>query len=252
MAVNGSSSTGRCSNFICSSSRQNCLTPNSSVLFDGNIPTLTGLDGDMWASQLLTINTTANTAEITFDFTDTPDYTGVGRVEVVMFNCPEWGISVRLIQLFSASSISGSRSFVTSISPITTSCDSLVRVCLSHTVSSIRQVFTLVFTPLSTSNWVHLAEVTFYVSGSTCPPDTITTPPPTTPPTTQPTTHSTTEEVIIFSKLIKYTLILHHNYHITITSVDTCTNKTIHYTLYQLVITSRSLYYIYSIQHKQV
>ena len=77
-------------------------TPTSSVLFDGNVSTLTGLDGDMWASQLLTINTTANTAEITFDFTDTPDYTGVERVEVVMFNCPEWGISVRAINLFSA------------------------------------------------------------------------------------------------------------------------------------------------------
>ena len=90
VAVNGSSSTGRCSNFIRSNTRKNVMTPTSSVLFDGNVPTLTGLDGDMWASQLLTINTTANTAEITFDFTDTPDYTGVGRVEVVMFNCPEW------------------------------------------------------------------------------------------------------------------------------------------------------------------
>ena len=43
----------------------------------------------MWASQLLTINTTADTAEITINFTDTPDYTGV---RMVMFNCPEWGI----------------------------------------------------------------------------------------------------------------------------------------------------------------
>ena len=85
----------------------------------------------MWASQLLTINTTANTADITFDFTDTPDYTGVRRVEVVMFNCPEWGISVKTISLFDATSTSGSRTFVTSISPTTTSCDSLVRVCIS-------------------------------------------------------------------------------------------------------------------------
>ena len=84
------------SSFITSISRQNCLTPTSSVLFDENVPTLTGLDGDMWASRLLTINTTANTAEITFDFTATPDYTGVGKVEVVMFNCPEWGYQLEL------------------------------------------------------------------------------------------------------------------------------------------------------------
>ena len=193
MAVNGSSNTGRCSNFVPSLTRKNCVTPTTSVLFDGNVPTLTRLDGDMWASKLLTINTTANTANITFDFTDTPDYTGVGRVEVVMFNCPEWGISVRLIQLFSASSTSGSRTFVTSISPTTTSCDSLVRVCMPYTVSSTRPVITLAFNLPSTSNWVHLAEVTFYASNSTCPPDTIITPPPA---TQQMNTPQTTPEMI--------------------------------------------------------
>ena len=197
MAVNRSSNTGRCSNIITSTTRQTCLTPNSSVLFDGNVPTLTGLDGDMWASRLLIINTTANTAEITFDFTNTLDYTGVGRVEVVMFNCPEWGISVIAISLFSATSTSsGSRTILTSIFPTTTSCDSLVRVCISGTVNSLKPVLTLVFTPSSTSNWVHLAEVTFYASSSTCQPDIIitlppttlspTTPPPTTPPPTTP------------------------------------------------------------------
>ena len=193
VAVNGSSSTGRCSSFIRSNTKIWCTTPTSSVLFDGNVSTLTGLDGDMWASQLLTINTTVNTAEITFDFTDTPDYTGVGRVEVVMFNCPEWGISVRTISLFTATSTSGSRIIVTSIFPTTTSCDSLVKVCISHTINSIRPVFTLVFIPPSTSNWVHHAEVTFYASGSTCPPDTIITPPPTTLPTT--TLPTTTQEM---------------------------------------------------------
>ena len=184
MTVNGSSSTGRCSNFIPSITRKYCTTPTSSVLFDGSVPTLTGLDGDMWASQLLTINTTVNTAEITFDFTATPDYTGVGRVELMMFNCPEWGISVRTISLFTATSTSGIRTFVAGISPTNTSCDSLVRVCISHNVNSIRPVLTLVFSLSSTSNWVHLAEVTFYASDSTCSSHTITTTPPTTLQTT--------------------------------------------------------------------
>ena len=179
VAVNGSSSTGRCLSFT---NRKTCLTPTNSVLFDGNAPTLTGLDGDMWASQLLTINTTANPAEITFDFTATPNYTGMGRVEVVMFNCPEWGISVRTINLHSATSTLSNRNFETTSHPTTTSCDFLVRVCISNTVSSVRPVLTLEFNSLSTSNWVHLAEVTFYASGSACPPDTIITPLPTTPP----------------------------------------------------------------------
>ena len=102
------SSTGRCSNFILSTTRLTCTPPTSSFLFDGNVPIRIGLDGDIWASQLLTINTTANTAEITFDLTDTSDYTGVGRVEVVMFNCPEWRISVRAINLYDTTSTSGS------------------------------------------------------------------------------------------------------------------------------------------------
>ena len=196
MAVNGSSSTGRCSNIIPSITRKTCYITTSSVLFDGNVPTLTGLNGDMWASHLLTINLT-NTANITFDFTNILHYTGVERVEVVMFNCPEWGISVRTIQLLSATSISGSTTFETSIFPTTTSCDFLVRVCISYTVSSTRPVLTLVFTSPSTSNWVHIAEVTFYASGSTCLPDTIITPPPTTPTTQQRNMTQTTPEMIV-------------------------------------------------------
>ena len=49
--MNGSSATGHCSNYA----NGVCNDPASSVLFDGHIPTLTGLDGDTWASQLLTI-----------------------------------------------------------------------------------------------------------------------------------------------------------------------------------------------------
>ena len=65
-SVNGSSATGNCSNYASGA----CNDPASSVLFDGHIPTLTGLDGDMWASQLLT--TQGSGVLILFDFTDTP------------------------------------------------------------------------------------------------------------------------------------------------------------------------------------
>ena len=46
-----------------------CNAPRSSVLFDG-IPTLTGLEGDMWSSQLLTLNTSTSSASTTFDSTN--------------------------------------------------------------------------------------------------------------------------------------------------------------------------------------
>ena len=91
VSESGSSETGHCSNVY--DSGRVCNAPHSSVLFDG-IPTLTGLEGDMWASQLLTLNTSTSSASITFSFTNPTDrngrtiFAGVEVIEVVMFNCP--------------------------------------------------------------------------------------------------------------------------------------------------------------------
>ncbi len=138
----------------------------TSVLQDGIIPTLTGLDGDMWASQLLTINSTTN---ITFDFQATPGYVGVERVEVVMVNCPEWGISVDSITLYGSTTTTESN--LATVSPNITSCDSLVRVCISKPVSF--ELITLGFQLSPASTWMHLAEVTFYGADPTSPPKNI-------------------------------------------------------------------------------
>ena len=92
ISVNGSCPTGNCLN-VTVGTVTTCVQPTSSVLFDGRVPTLTGLDGDMWASQLLTIQTGDASTDITFDFTDTHGYDRVERVEVVIFNCPQWGIA---------------------------------------------------------------------------------------------------------------------------------------------------------------
>ncbi len=169
MSVNGSSVDGNCS----LRGTRICNEPTTSVLQDGIIPTLTGLDGDRWASQLLTIKTTTN---ITFDFQATPNYTAIERVEVLMFNCPEWGISVDSITLYG--STTSSPLILATISPTITSCYSLVRVCISGPVSFI--MLTLGFQLSPASTWVHLAEVSFYGAGPTCPPDSILNTPPST------------------------------------------------------------------------
>ena len=70
------------------------VSQTNSFLYDGVIPTLTGLDGSEWASGLLTLNTSAASTRITFNFTNTPAYGGVESVRVVMFNCPQWGIGM--------------------------------------------------------------------------------------------------------------------------------------------------------------
>ena len=123
VSVNGSSATGNCSTFSSTHNRlSRCDAPTSSVLFDGNIPTLTGLDGDMWASQLLTLQTTnEDRRDIIFDFTGSSNSQfRVGRVELVMFNCPDMGIALQNIRLLSATVISDALEPVSTFSvPIT-------------------------------------------------------------------------------------------------------------------------------------
>ena len=185
--MSGSSATGHCSSVSSTGVKSTCMNPTSSVLFDGVIPTLTGLDGDMWASQLLTLQTTTR-KRVLFDFTDTPGYVGLsGRLEVVMFNCPGKGISASTIRVSTSSSPSVNPTPLMVVNIGITSCDSLVTVCTP--ISTTQPSITLEFVISATSDMVYLAEVTFYQvsSASTCPPDTIiTTAPPDTiaPPTT--------------------------------------------------------------------
>ena len=143
--MSGSSATGHCSSVNRNEARLICTDPTSSVLFDGVIPTLTGLDGDMWASQLLTLQTTATRTHVLLDFTDTPNYNGAisGRLEVVMFNCPENGISASTIRVLTSSSPSVNPTPLMAVNIDITSCDSLVRVCTS--ISTTQPSITLEF-----------------------------------------------------------------------------------------------------------
>ena len=141
----------------------NCFTSWARVLFDGVIPTLTGLDGDMWASQLLTLQRKSTLTN--FDI-GIPFYMPeIDRVELVMFNCPQWGISVRRIELRGNGVEIQSTNFITS-------CDSFVRLCVPATIRNAIAV-SVNFDLDTDSNWTHLAEVTFYNDSTTCPPDTI-------------------------------------------------------------------------------
>ena len=174
-SVNGSSVTGKCSNYANGA----CNDPASSVLFDGHIPTLTGLDGDMWASQLLTIQEFS--VLILFNFTATPNYTVMEAVEVVAFSCLDWEIAADAITL----ATDPKTLFVVAgqfISTDTRSCEHLVRYCIQ--VESNQRVLILQFNLKTTDDWLHLAEVRFHTNSSACPHDTIITPPP--PPTTTP------------------------------------------------------------------
>ena len=109
-----------------------------------------------------------------FDFPRT-QYFEVQRVEMVVFNCVQWGISVRTIILEAGGSLART------INPTATSCDSLVRVCIPNVFTTETELI-LIFITINDDDWVHIAEVTFYGNSPNCPPDTIITTP--TPATT--------------------------------------------------------------------
>ena len=159
--MSGSSETGHCSNV--SDSGRVCNAPHSSVLFDG-IPTLTGLEGDMWASQLLILNTFTSSASITFDFTNPTDkngpitYAGVQVIEVVMFNCPGRGIGTDNVKVSANGRIADN--FV-----VSDSCSYLVRGCSAAvSITLLSQSIILSF------NKIHqhlcIAEISFFSSFS--------------------------------------------------------------------------------------
>ena len=187
-SVNGSSATGNCASVSSSTSGTlTCADPTSSVLFDDprGMPILTGLDGDMWASHLLTIQTTASSTDITVDL-NTPTFSGVERIEVVMFNCPQLGIGVQTIQ-----ALENNNALLYTANVNITSCTSLVRVCLSPRTTI--PVLVLRFKLSPGSDWVHVAEVTFIGNGVTCPLDIVITEPITEPATTEPTREITSK-----------------------------------------------------------
>ena len=157
VSESGSSETGRCSNV--SDSGRVCNAPRSSVLFDG-IPTLTGLEGDMWASQLLALNTSTSSASITFDFTNPTDrngptsYTGVEVIEVVMFNCPAIEIGTNNVQVSANGQVADNI-------VVSGSCDYLVRGC-STAVSLFPSSLLITLSFSQTYPHLYIAEITFY------------------------------------------------------------------------------------------
>jgi hypothetical protein len=188
--INGSSKIGLCS--ISAAGNVVCLHPNSSILTDGITPNLTELDGDRWAGQLLTlkVDTTNKPPSINFPLDIPQKGTVVNTVEVVLFNCPQWGIGVSRI------SIQGYHIFkpvlfaANVIDPALSSCGSLVRVCMP--LNTTFALFYLTFEPVFGSNWIHLADVKFHTNVSTCPPDRILNPKPYTPPSTSPSISAAT------------------------------------------------------------
>ncbi len=145
---------------------QVCTTPQSSVLFDGVIPSLTGRNNNThWASQLLVLDLGAT---ITFEFSPPGSgaHSNITAFKIIMLNCPQelMGAPGR-VRLEFGSTVHNVIRFDQ------TSCDHLIRVCDSFSPITANLI-TLSFL-ISTFNLpagYYLAEVSFYnTRRSDCP-----------------------------------------------------------------------------------
>ena len=165
-SVNGSSIDGGCTETsntrITFSCRQGA---RNSAIFDGVVPTLTSQDlsGMSWARELFTIQSTFEIAALDLSVSGGLDVP-VEAVEVVMFNCPDWGIFATTIRV----TVMDQRPFRHEMQ-LPTSCSSLVSVCLPVSSSSL-DFIDIEFVLDSNSEWVHLAEVRLFESGSSISP----------------------------------------------------------------------------------
>ena len=158
--------------------------PNTSVLFDSHIPTLAGLDGDMWASQLLTLQAAGHRSKeehlynvnITVKFSTKHT---MAWAAVTLFNCSQWGTSVTRIKVHGVSDDSSSHIDYGYPVNFKSSCDNLVTVYIPLFFEKRYSTFWLLFGVNRYHNWVHLAELAFYIHQI----DTRIAHPPSSPPT---------------------------------------------------------------------
>ena len=177
MAVNGSSLTGHCSNATYHPATT-CNDPASSVLFDGQIPTLAGLDGDVWADQFLVLaqfqyglppesdRTAGRSHRIYFDFAGNLN---IRRIELTIFNCVQWGIGIKQFVTFDTRGLE-----VQNVAfPVPFPCGSLVRICSPFGSNYPNPVRWLNMVKHSPSHRIYIAEMAFYNSSSPCPYSTV-------------------------------------------------------------------------------
>jgi len=175
--VNGSDHNGGCSRVV--AQRHICGELDGggrTDLTDCVIPSLGGFQG-RWAAGLFTVNRSAQSFHIRFDFNSSVNFT---EVELDLFNCPEWGIEAQTNTVYEDTP--GILNFINPtaralghiIANVTISCTSIVRVVIplelpQKPTASYAIDFTFDNTTTNIQ-WVHIAEVRFLEEEDTqCP-----------------------------------------------------------------------------------
>ena len=147
----GCSSTSGTSNEICD---------GTSVLNDGILPALSGVSNDsasQWANELFTMRRSGTHEQIVLSL-EVPIGHTHDRVELTVFNCPQWGIHTPRIIV----DITGLGDIVADATLPDVSCEYLLKFCVDFTMRGVGvRNFKLMFPHQNNSDFVFLGEVAF-------------------------------------------------------------------------------------------
>ena len=136
----------------------------TSVLNDGILPALSGVSSDpasQWANELFTMNR-SGTEEILVSVQLPPGNIIHDRVELSVFNCPQWGIYAPQVMVYIAISFNGnSLILIADVTLPDESCEYLLRFCVPFNQGVSIQNLNLVFPYQNNSEFVFLGEIAF-------------------------------------------------------------------------------------------
>ena len=176
----GSDVSGRCTNISEGIEGDSiAICDGTTVLNDGIVPTLNSISDDtqsQWAAQLLTMNrTSSGVANIPLSFQVGSDTNVHDRLELVVFNCPQFGIHTPAVEIFVDTSFrpetEGFQFSQASVVLQSTSCDHLLKFCIKFGARLSTLYYTISFPYQNDSNYVFLGEVTFLNADDDVPCD---------------------------------------------------------------------------------
>ena len=164
----GSPVNGGCSSI---SETDSEICNGTSVLNDGVLPALSGVSSDpasQWANELFTMNR-SGTDRIDVSVQLPPDNINYDRVELSVFNCPQWGIYAPQVMVYATGSLNGTILQLFADATLSAeSCGYLLKFCVSFNGATSIPYLNLVFPYQNNSNFVFLGEITLVGDTSPC------------------------------------------------------------------------------------
>ena len=153
------------------SETNNEICNGTSVLNDGVLPALSGVSSDpasQWANELFTMNR-AGTDRILVSVQLPSGNFVHDRVELSLFNCPQWGIYAPQVMVYFTSSLNSTNLLLIADATLSDeSCEYLLKFCVPFNQAISNPNLNLVFPYQNNSNFVFLGEITLVDDTSPC------------------------------------------------------------------------------------